>query len=138
MSISPWRPLRDLVNTRDDMFRNFFSGFMETFPRLDIYQTDKEVVITTELPGLSSKDDIEITATENTLTIRGEIKGRNLADTPQYHHRERYYGSFTRNMNLPVQVQPEKASATYKNGILDIRIPVAENRQQKQIPVDLS
>jgi len=138
MSIGPWRPWRDIVSSREEMFRNFFSGFMDVSPRFDIYQTDKEVVASAELPGLFSKDDVEITATDNTLSIRGEIRRSEQSGEHNYHRTERVYGTFSRTITLPVQVQPEKATATYKNGILDIRIPVAENQRPKPIPIQLN
>jgi len=138
MSISPWHPWRDLANVRDEMFRNFLAGFMDTGPRFDIYQTKKEVVANIELPGLTSKDDVEITATEDTLSIRGEVRRSDYAEEQNYHRTERFYGSFARTVTLPAKVQPEKATATYKNGILDIRIPTAENQRQKRIPIDLN
>ncbi|BCV23192.1 Hsp20/alpha crystallin family protein [Moorella sp. Hama-1] len=137
MSIGPWRPWRELANVPNEMFRNFFSGFGEMGPRIDVYQTDREVVATVELPGLVTKDDVEITATEDTLTVRGEIRRSEEGGERNYFHSERFYGNFSRTVSLPVQVQPEKATATYKNGILDIRIPRAENQKQRRIPIDL-
>ncbi|NLW07760.1 MAG: Hsp20/alpha crystallin family protein [Clostridia bacterium] len=138
MSISPWRPWRDLANVREEMFRNFLSGFAESGPRFDIYQSGNEIVANIELPGLASKDDVEITATEDTLSIRGEVRREEQAEEHNYHRSERYFGSFARTVTLPVKVQPEKASANYKNGILHIRIPMAANQQQRRIPIDLN
>ncbi|MDN5325345.1 MAG: hypothetical protein PWP41_40 [Moorella sp. (in: firmicutes)] len=137
MSIGPWRPWRDLATTRNEVLRNLFSGFGEMGPRIDVYQTDKEVVATVELPGLISRDDVEITATDDTLTVRGEIRRNDEGEERNYYHSERFYGTFSRTVSLPSQVQPEKATATYKDGILDIRIPKAVNQKHRRIPIDL-
>lgn len=137
MSIGPWRPWRDLVDARENMFRNLMSGFWEAGPRFDVYQTDREVVATAELPGLTSRDDIEITATEDTLTVRGEIRRNEEIGAENYHRSERFYGTFSRTVGLPAKVEPEKATATYKNGILEVRIPRAEQQRQRRIEIDL-
>lgn len=137
MSIGPWRLWRELADLREAMFRNFMPGLWEAGPRFDIYQTDREVVATAELPGLTSKDDVEITATEDVLTIRGEIRRQEETEEHNYHRAERFYGTFARTVSLPVKVEPEKATATYKNGILEIRIPRTENQRQRRIQVNL-
>lgn len=137
MSIGPWRPWRELVDAREALFRNFMPALWESGPRFDIYQTEREVVATAELPGLVAKDDIEITATEDALTIRGEIHRSEEADEQNYHRAERFYGTFARTVSLPAKVEPEKATATYKNGILEVRIPRAENQRQRRIPINL-
>ncbi|MGI9860658.1 Hsp20/alpha crystallin family protein [Moorella naiadis] len=137
MSIGPWRPWRELATTPNEMLRSLISGFGEMSPRIDVYQTDHEVVATAELPGLVNKDDVEITATEDTLTVRGEMRRSEEGEERNYFHSERFYGNFSRTVSLPVQVQPEKATATYKNGILEVRIPRAENQKQRRIPIDL-
>ncbi|CEP67716.1 HSP20-like chaperone [Moorella glycerini] len=137
MSIGPWRPWRELADIREAMFRNLMTGLWEVGPRFDIYQTDREVVATAELPGLTSKDDVEITATEDTLAIRGEIRRSEETEEQNYHRAERFYGTFARTVSLPARVEPEKATATYKNGILEVRIPKAENQRQRRIPINL-
>lgn len=93
---------------------------------MDIYQTDQEVVATAELPGLASKEDIEVLLTENSLTIRGEVKREGEERQEDYYHSERFYGTFSRTVPLPAEVKPEQARATYKNGILEVRVPKKE------------
>ncbi|MDN5347993.1 MAG: hypothetical protein PWP65_1557 [Clostridia bacterium] len=136
MSISPWRPWRDLTNLREEMFRAFLPGFWDA-PRLDIYQTEDEIVATADLPGLASKDDVEITATNDSLTIRGEIRRDNEVGEQNYYRAERFYGNFARTISLPAQVIPEKATATYRNGILEIRLPKAAGQREKNIKIDI-
>ncbi|MGB9859620.1 MAG: Hsp20/alpha crystallin family protein [Moorellaceae bacterium] len=140
MEITPWRPWRELANLREEMLRNWWGGwwgFMEPGPRLDLYQTDSEVVITAELPGLISKDDVEITATENSLTIRGEVKRSQEASQHNYVRSERFYGTFARTISLPTEVEPDKAIASYRNGILEIRVPKAAHQRQRRVQIDL-
>lgn len=137
MSIGPWRPFSELADFREAMLRNFFNGPWEIGPRFDIYQNDREVVATAELPGLTSRDDVEITATEDTLTVRGEIRRSEEIGERDYHRSERFYGTFARTLSLPARVEPEKATATYKNGILEIRLPKLENQRQKRISINL-
>ncbi len=137
MSVGPWRPWRELSDLREAMFRNFMPGLWETGPRFDVYQTDTEVVATAELPGLASRDDVEITATEDSLSIRGEIRRSEETKEQNYHRAERYYGTFTRTISLPVKVEPEKATATYKKGLLTIHIPRAENQRQRRVQIDV-
>jgi len=95
------------------------------------------VVVTAELPGLVSKDDVEITATENSLSIRGEVRRTQEAAERDYHRSERFYGTFARTVSLPAEVDPERATASYRNGILEIRIPKADQQHQRRIPIDL-
>lgn len=140
MEITPWRPWRELSDLREEMMRNWLGrwfGPLEAGPRIDLYQTDSEVVVTAELPGLVSKDDVEITATENSLTVRGEVKRAQEAAQQDYFRSERFYGTFARTIGLPAEVEPEKATASYKNGILEIRIPKAARQRQKRIQIDL-
>ncbi|WP_258358958.1 Hsp20/alpha crystallin family protein [Moorella sulfitireducens] len=137
MSIGPWRPWQGLAGIREAMLSNLMPGIWEIGPRFDIYQTEGEVVATAELPGLTSKDDVEITATEDTLAIRGEIRRNDVKEGQDYHRAERFYGTFARTVSLPARVEPEKATATYKNGILEIRLPKAENQRQRQIPISI-
>ncbi len=137
MSITPRRQWHDLAGVRNEMFRNFLFGFMDNGPRFDIYYNDKEVIATIELPGLISKDDVEITATEDSLSVHGEIHRSEKAEKQSYHRTERFYGNFARTVTLPVKVQPEKATASYKNGILEIRLPTTERQRQRQVMIEL-
>lgn len=148
MEITPWRPWRENLwpwrewaSFRDELMRawpgTWLGGLIEAGPRLDLYQTDREVVVTAELPGLVSKDDVEITATEDSLTIRGEIKRSQEASDRSYHRTERFYGTFARTINLPAEVEPEKATASYQNGILEIRLPKAAQQRQRRIQINV-
>lgn len=149
MEISPWRgwreahlaPWRELMNLRDELFRSWPVGWLagptEPGPRVDLYQTEREIVVTAELPGLASKDDVEITATEDTLTFKGELRRTEEAQDKNYYRAERFYGAFSRTISLPAEVDPDKATASYRNGILEIRLPLSAKPGRKRIPVDI-
>lgn len=144
MRVIPWDPFRQLNELREEMgrlweqtwsMRPWDRGYYG--PRTDIYQTEKEVVVTAELPGIESPDDVEITVDEDSITIRGEIKRSREVEDRNYFHQERFYGSYVRTLPLPVSVKAEEAKASYRNGILEIRIPKAEQQRRKTIRVDI-
>ena len=97
------------------------SPFLEK-PLVDIYETDDEVVVVADLPGLE-KDNININAMEDTLEISAEIKKAEEIKKPRFFRQERRYTRFYRRLRLPAQVDPEKAKSTYQNGILEVRLP---------------
>ncbi len=98
-------------------------GFRE--PLADVFETDKEVIVTVELPGVK-KDDIEVNVTENAVEVKAEIKEEHKEEKEGIYRMERSYRGFYRVIPLPAEVKPEEAKATYKNGVLEIRIPKAK------------
>ncbi|MDQ6621972.1 MAG: Hsp20/alpha crystallin family protein [Verrucomicrobiota bacterium] len=105
-------------------------------PALDIYQTNDDIVALVELPGMR-KDDIEISLHDGMLTISGERK----SETPEGEeaaHSERFVGKFRRSISLPTRVDASKVNATYKDGILTVTLPKAEEAKPKQIQVNVS
>ena len=106
-----------------------------SFP-LDIYESkdQKEYVVEASLPGVKP-EEIEITATGDTLTITYATKGEEKMEKPKYVRRERYEGEMTRTFALPTQIDPEKVLATYEHGVLTLHIPKSEVAKPKQIPV---
>ena len=105
-----------------------------TVPAIDLYQTDEEVVVKAALPGLKA-DDVQITVTNDLLTLRGEFKWENGHKNATYHIREQRYGSFERSVSLPVDVQTDMAKADFQNGILTITLPKAESVKPKTISI---
>lgn len=101
---------------------NFMEGFGEFNPRLDVTETDQEVKITAELPGLEEKD-IDVSLSHDTLTISGEKKNEKEDKSENYYRLERSYGSFQRAIALPAEVDGDKVKATFKNGVLQITLP---------------
>jgi len=146
MSLTPWEPFRDWNLLRHQMNRfldpNWWSypahtGAGTGMPRLDVYQTDHEVVAKCELPGLSSQDDVEVTVDDKSLTIRGEMKRGEGLREENYLHSERYYGTFTRSIALPTAVKPEETRATYRDGILSVHMPKAAGERRRTVKVDV-
>jgi len=145
MSLVRWDPLEDLSNLREQMNRffdqtfrrGFFAGTEPFGPRIDLYQTDQEVVAVAEIPGVQSKDDVEVALTNNTLILRGEFKRVHDVSEENILHSERFFGSFSRNIPLPAEIKPDESTASYKNGLLEIRMPKTEKgrRNIRRIPI---
>jgi HSP20 family protein len=102
--------------------RQEIAGAAGPGPKVDVYQTENEVVAVAELPGIQTKDDIEVRIDQDKLTLRGEIKRTQGHREENSVYNERYYGTFTRVIQLPSRVMPEKATAAYNNGILEVRM----------------
>ena len=103
-------------------------------PSVDIFEEGNELVLKAELPGIK-KEDLNVTITENRITIDGEKKQEEKIEKKDYHWVERSYGSFSRSFRLPDNVNGEEAKATFKEGILEIRAPRTEEAKQKKINV---
>lgn len=115
----------------DRMFDNFFSDFgvptlrsgsVSITPTIDATETDNDVVITAELPGLDEKD-FDVTLTGDLLTIKGEKKSEHEESNGGSYYRERRFGSFSRSLRLPFEVKDGNIDATYKKGVLTVRVP---------------
>jgi HSP20 family protein len=124
---------------RWDPFRDFgFVAANSWVPPVDIYQNgDHELVLKAELPDMT-REDINITVENGTLTMSGEKKLSNEVKEEQFHHVERRYGSFSRAFSLPQTVDPGKVSAEYKNGVLTVRLPLREESKPRSIKVDVA
>ena len=145
MALMEWKPMSDLLDVRHEMnriFDDFFGRrptpviFRESAwsPNVDIAKTDGEIVVKAELPGMT-KEDVHISITDNTLTLEGEKKQENEIKEEKYHRVERSYGKFQRSFTLPKGIQAEKIKASFKNGILNINIPKAEEVKPKQTEI---
>ena len=133
-----WSNLRDELNSFFEL--PFWSGFARTgqlfsgwSPALDLYQSTDNIVAVVELPGMR-KGDIEISLHDGTLTISGERK-RESNDGDKAERTERYVGTFRRSTALPTRVEASKVSAIYRDGILTVTLPKAEEVKPKQIQV---
>ncbi|NPB06714.1 MAG: Hsp20/alpha crystallin family protein [Aquificae bacterium] len=135
-----WRPFEEV-----ERFRREFDRLLEEFlpvvreseapvfvPPVEVYETDKEVVIKVDLPGVS-KEDVEITVKENAVTVRAERKEEREESATNVIRSERFYGVVERVIPLPVEVNPEEAKAEYKDGVLIIRVPKAQVEREKKI-----
>jgi HSP20 family protein len=147
MSLIPYEPFRHLEDFRRELerffspdFSNFRSSFSHNFgnPSVDIYETDNEVVATCDIPGLEKKEDVSIDIESNILSISGAINRINEIKEERMHRQERYTGRFQRSVSLPSRVSSEGVTATYKNGVLDIRMPKMQGDSKKRIDVQFS
>jgi HSP20 family protein len=98
-------------------------------PKIDISETDEELKIRAELPGVSEKD-IEVVLNEDILTIRAEREFERKEDKEDYHLVEMSYGTFQRSLQLPYRVDPNQVQARFENGVLDIAVPKAKALQR--------
>jgi HSP20 family protein len=126
-------PFEEFERRFEDFFRRPFSlmeapwmrwpAFAgEVSPAMDIYEEGGDVVVKAEIPGMR-KEEIHIDINEKTVTISGEKKKEEKVERKNYVHLERSYGSFARTFALPAEVQTEKARATFRDGVLEIRVP---------------
>jgi len=147
MSIVRWEPFRDLLTTQD-RFNRLFNGTFSRFfdegaelgvrswaPPVDIYETDHDVVLKAELPGVDPKE-VECRVEDGTLYLKGERKFEKEVNEENYHRMERAYGSFLRTFPIPGSVDAEKATAEYKNGVLILTLPKKEEAKPKTIKIE--
>lgn len=108
----------------------------DVVPSVDIYEDAGDVVLKAELPGMK-KEDIDVTLSEDTITISGEKKKEEEVKKKDYYKWERSYGSFSRSFDLPEAVQSDKVKSTFKDGVLEVRIPRSEERKSKEVKVEI-
>ncbi len=143
--LSNYSPTDRLATLRDEFNRlfdwtapsrdsGFFSGWT---PALDVYDDKDHLVVKVELPGMK-KDDIEISMHDGTLTVSGERKTEHEEKEGQSFRSERYFGKFQRSLTLPTAVDAGKIKASYKDGVLTVDLPKAEEAKPKHIEVSVS
>ena len=143
---SPFGDMMSGMSVYDEVNRRFHevfgkaSGegaawFTDTWtPAVDVYETDTGLVLKAELPGFA-KDDVTVEIHDHTLTLRGERKRESAVKAQQYHRVERIYGAFQRAFSLPATVDREQVQATYKDGVLELRLPKLEAAKPKRIAI---
>lgn len=144
MTMMRWRPNFDMLRLRDEFDRLFEESFdfprwrpMEPLgdPAVDVAETDDAYIVKASVPGIKP-DDLDISVTGNTLTIKGEVEDEETISEEQYHIRERRYGSFARTINLPVPVNADSVVATYEDGVLTLTAPKTEDDKRKRITIN--
>jgi len=138
-----YRPIRgvnrQLFPEFDDLVSRLFeeqsAPVAQTWtPSSDIYETDDHIKIHLDLPGMNRENlDIQLTG-NNTLTIQGERKFEEV-DKAKYHRVERFYGNFTRSFVLPTNVEADKITATFKDGVLELVLPKVESAKARKISI---
>jgi len=143
-----WSPFRHLSLLRDEIDRlfdsplnaltsnsqQFLNGWL---PTIDVYEDRDHLVLKAELPGMK-KEDINIQLHGDVLTLSGERKEEEVFDKAETYRAERFLGKFQRSLTLPVSVNASKVQASYKDGILTVTLPKAEEAKPKQIEVKVS
>jgi HSP20 family protein len=148
LGLVPYRKsgLTDVFKEMEELSRGFWpeltlrdlttGGEMEWAPRLDVTETEKNVEVKAELPGMERKD-IEITLDRGLLMIKGEKKEEKEKKERYYHVVERRYGAFCRSVRLPAEVKEEKIEATFKDGVLTVTLPKVESEIKKITHIDV-
>lgn len=138
-----WEPFEELTTLRNRMDRLWTrmstedtSALADWAPTSDVIESKDEIVIKAELPGIDEKNiDIQIEA--GVLTIKGERNAEKETEEKGYRRVERSYGSFLRSFTLPQTVEPEKVSAAFTNGLLEVHLPKKEGAKPRSIKVDV-
>ncbi len=136
------RELTDIQSQMNRLFDNFLgqsppSGVMERVwaPAVDMYETKDAVVVSAELPGLNEKD-IHLSITGDLLTIQGERQWTDEARAASHYRQERWFGKFERSLPLPIPVESGQIKATYRDGVLTVKLPKSEGVRPKEIRID--
>ena len=145
MAIIRWSPVRDMMSVQDEMNRLLGDVFGRRYaeestlpwqPPVDIEETREDYVVKAELPGLR-QEDIKILVEDNRLVIRGEKHREAEVAGTNYHRVERVYGQFERSFTLTHAVRADRIEAVYRDGILTVRIPKAEEAKAREIQIKI-
>ena len=136
-----WNPLRDVAAMHNDLSR-LMNGLLDVegrqsqawVPTLDVWETDDALVYAFDLPGLQ-QDAISIEVEDSALTVSATRERETTVDREKFHSFERRYGSFARTVGLPQGVSEDEIEASYKNGVLEIRVPKPAQAQPKRITI---
>ena len=142
MALVRWNPVSELAGMEIDRLNRMFAElYGEGFgggwvPRVDIFETEgHELVIKAELPE-TKREDISVTFENNVLTLRGERKAETEVTRDRFQRIERQHGTFSRSFTLPATVDASRIHATYKDGVLTVRLPQREEAKAKQIAIE--
>jgi len=141
MALVPYDPFRYFDNLRQDWDRLFVDWFpgraAQGMGRLnaDVYETENEVVAVFDIPGVSRKEDIDIDVDNHSLTVSGTVNQIQEVQAEHMHRRERFIGKFHRTVSLPAPVSPEGVKASYKNGVLEVRMPKMKGDIRRKIDI---
>jgi len=140
-----WSAFDQLANLREEMNRFFerphSNGGSDAFnawaPALDLYEDNENIIVRAELPGMN-KQDIDVSLHENIITISGERRNEKKYEASETSRQERVFGRFTRSLSLPKVVNASKVTASYKDGVLTVTLPKAEEAKPRQIEIQTS
>ncbi len=131
-----WDPLAELRRLQRDVDRAIggAGAVDEPFPALNIYSTSEEVLLTAEVPGIDPKE-LSISVNGNRLSLEGERQAEEINQQVVCHRRERGTGSFARTVLLPFNVESDKVTASYRNGVLSVKLPREETAKPRKIAI---
>ena len=140
--LTRWDPFQEMLNLRrtvDRLFDNANSDGEWGQPSMwglavDVVENKDEFIVKASVPGINP-DDLDVSYTGDTLTIKGEIKSDESVKGDQYHLRERRFGTFTRSISLPTKIKGDAIEASYQNGVLNLHLPKAEEVKPKRISI---
>ena len=143
-TVERWEPFRGLGDLQTQMNRLFDSvtgqsataGERVWLPAVDVRETKDDIVLSFDIPGVSEKD-VQLSITGDLLTVKGERRFEREASDATFHRVERLYGKFERSVQLPIMVQTDKVKATYRDGVLEVKLPKAEEVKPREIKIDL-
>jgi len=129
-----WPTFGRLANLQDELARLIDSPLQGWAPALDVQEDKDAYTVRVELPGLK-REDIEVSIQEGALLVSGERKGEEPKEGTEVHRRERFYGKFSRALTFPTDVNGDKVTASYKDGVLCVIVPKVEAAKPKQVVV---
>ena len=147
-NIVRWEPMREMLSLREAMDKLFEESFVGPQWRtlwpaegasalaMDLFETEDALVVSAPVPGIKP-EEVEITITGNTLTVKGETKAEEREEKGNYLRQEVRYGAFQRSMELPADVQADKAEAVFENGMLKLTMPKSEQVKPKSIKINV-
>jgi HSP20 family protein len=146
-SVDRWEPFRSLVDIQGEVNRLFDSvagrpmagapaAGRSWMPAVDMHETKDDLVLRVEVPGVREKD-VAVSITGDLLTIRGERRWEDESKDQKFLHVERVYGQFERMIQLPLAVQTDKVKASYRDGVLEIKLPKAEELKPREIKIEI-
>ncbi len=142
-NITRWNPFREMMNLRSEIDRLFDQSMDLDWPAerrvfgelaIDLSETDENYLVQASIPGIEP-NDLEISVTDNVLTIKGEYQEEKDEEGKQWHIRERRSGSFSRSVRFPMTVKADSVMAEYQNGVLNLTVPKAEEVKPKRIAI---
>jgi HSP20 family protein len=147
-SLVPWNQYQELTSWHrdiDDLFRRFFSGEREEsdqlsvtgwMPAMEVFEREGQYVIRADVPGIDPKE-VEVSVLDDALTIKGERKKSHEVKEKESCYSETAYGRFERRLALPKGIDPEKITARFENGVLEVSVALPQTATGKKVPIEI-